>query len=174
MHQYKYGGCLHGCGYKCANFRAKCIHLFSVQLMLNVTFPGPIIYEVYKHVSPLPLPLVPPTYIYHKYLRGWMVEVNICPMWKCQWLIPYSQRAVDRAPNHFVWDARLYRGCCLISWPDMNMAALNMYSHRIRLFLQVSRMLERTKETNFFQPGGKVALWPVIRIKYSAWHPIYS
>lgn len=40
--------------------------------MLNVTFQSPIIYEVYKRIAPLPFPLVPPTYIYHKYLRGWM------------------------------------------------------------------------------------------------------
>ncbi len=32
------------------------LHICSVQLMLNVTFQSPIIYEVYKHVSPLPFP----------------------------------------------------------------------------------------------------------------------
>ncbi len=56
---------------------------------------------------------------------------------------------VDRAPDHFVLGARLYYGCCLISWPDMNMAALNVHSHRISLFFQVSCILQRMKETNF-------------------------
>lgn len=90
---------------------------------------------------------------YHKYLRGWMLGVNICPIWNVS-----GQHAVDKAPNHSVWDARLYYGCCLISWPDMNTAALNVYSHRIGLLTQVSRTLDRISETNFVSSGCRVAL----------------
>lgn len=103
----------------------------SVRLMLNVTFPIPIIYEVFKHLTSLPFSLVPLPdihthidvfiYIYHKYLRGWMLGVNICPISNVS--EPSSgQHAVDKAPKSFVWDGKLYYGCCLISRPDMNAA----------------------------------------------------
>lgn len=105
------------------------------------------LWSLQTHVSPFPLSLVASTYIYHKYFRGWILEVNICPIWNVS-SPSSSQRAVDRAPNHFVWDVRFYHGCFLFSWPNMNMAALNMYSHRISLFLQMSRTPERMKETN--------------------------
>lgn len=135
----------------------------SVQLMLNVTFPSPIIYEVHKHVSSLAFPFrSPPTYIYHKYLRGWMFGggggFNICPIWNVSG--PSSGRhAVDKAPNRFVWDVRLYYGCLFyLLAPTRTQLPLNVYSRRIGLLIQVSRTLWKMKVTDSVSPGFRVAL----------------
>lgn len=117
-----------------------------------------------------------PSHMSHKYFRGWMLGVNICPVWNVGG--PSSGRyAVDRAANHFVWDVRLYYGCWIISWPDQSVAIPwictrpgSVCSFRGHLCLR------KMKETNFLVTPGCIAA-PVTCHKYqiySAWQPIYS
>ena len=114
------------------------------------------------------------TYIFHRCSRGWMLRGLRCGPSEMSVAPPVASRLLTEQQNHFVWDVRLCYGCCLISWPDMNTAALNMYSLRIGLFIHVSLVLELMKETNLFIRvlERAAAPQPVINIKYLAWRPI--
>lgn len=83
---------------------------------------------------------------------------NICPIWNVSG--PSSGRhAVDKAPNRFVWDVRLYYGCLFyLLAPTRTQLPLNVYSRRIGLLIQVSRTLWKMKVTDSVSPGFRVAL----------------
>lgn len=98
---------------------------FYVQLMLNVTFPRPITYEIYKHVSLLSFYCFSP-------------HTCIINIWEdgCLGLTyaPSEMSLAPRVANMLLTEHQNtsfgIHNCWLMSWLDMNMAALNMCSPR--------------------------------------------